>query len=326
MMTPADSGTPMDSGSAMDAGADAGAPDAGQPDAGQDAGTMLPCAVPVTCTVPAPACIGLADNAGRSTFGLRIAQVSFDKPVAFTMGVFAQAASGAAMPDVMACRLNGSATLNWLLQLDTDGGTLKTGGAKWVSDATLGYAFVDEMVMSGGQSFHVQPAVSPGALDGGALATAPFDLLFPLYLDMAGTSVLLLPLKQLTLTGAVSADHDCIGAYNAQGLSPDTGCLPDATHSAFVNGGAAAGFISLEEADGVLISALNQTLCVLLSQNPAMYGTTVNGHTVCKRDGQNKILFQGDWCAATNAAATLSCADSERVTFGFAASSVLVNN
>jgi hypothetical protein len=50
------------------------------------------------------------------------------------------------------------------------------------------------------------------------------------------------------------------------------------------------------------------------------------GHSVCKRDSMNHIVLQGDWCSTTNAAATMGCADAERVSFGFAASSVLVNN
>jgi hypothetical protein len=45
---------------------------------------------------------------------------------------------------------------------------------------------------------------------------------------------------------------------------------------------------------------------------------------VCKRDASGKILFQGDWCAATNQAATAGCADAVQVSATFAAQAVTI--
>jgi hypothetical protein len=59
----------------------------------------------------------------------------------------------------------------------------------------------------------------------------------------------------------------------------------------------------------------------------ALYGVTgPNGVSQCKRDASGNILYQGDWCSSTNAAATSGCADADALAGAFAASSVLITN
>ena len=77
----------------------------------------------------------------------------------------------------------------------------------------------------------------------------------------------------------------------------------------------------------MVISAVQQSLCVLLSGNATMYGTVPSGSSVavCKRDSSGNILYQGGWCSTTNAPAGNGCADAEQLNGNFAASSVTIN-
>jgi hypothetical protein len=233
----------------------------------------------------------------------------------------------AVWPDSPKCNENGTATFNWLLQFDTTAGTLKTGGAKPVADpATMGYAFDNEM-LSGKQIAPITVMAKPDAM-GNFSVSMGMPLNVPIFLDPAGMSAVVLPLQQSRLKmGTLSSKNNCIGSYNAKGLDPTANCMPDGTHPLFIAGGSLDGFITLEDADTVVVKAINETLCVLLSNNAPMYGTTgTGGVTVCKRDPTTmKILYQGGWCSMTNAAAANGCADAEQLTANFAASSVKIN-
>ena len=89
----------------------------------------------------------------------------------------------------------------------------------------------------------------------------------------------------------------------------------------FIDGASLDGFVELEKADGVKVEQLSgESLCLLLTNNATLYGDPAG--KVCKRDANNKIVFQGDWCAATNSAATATCADAISLGATFAASSV----
>jgi hypothetical protein len=148
------------------------------------------------------------------------------------------------------------------------------------------------------------------------------QLLMPVYLDAMGSSAIILPLRGLTLQGNLTSDRSCIGTYNAGGLDPVNSCQPDSTNHAFLSDGTGTAYISLEEADMVTIAAVSETLCVLLSGDPATYGISMGGVTVCKRDSSSNIVLQGDWCSTTDAAAANGCADAMRVSFSYAAGSV----
>jgi hypothetical protein len=101
-------------------------------------------------------------------------------------------------------------------------------------------------------------------------------------------------------------------------------CQPDSTHPQFITAGKLDGYMTLEDADTIVVSAISQTLCVLLSGNASMYGMTMGANTVCKRDAGGKIVYQGSWCSTTNMAG--GCADSEELSANYAASSVKINN
>jgi hypothetical protein len=309
-----------------DAGSSAG------PDSGDDASSSSASCVPTAaCPAADKTCIGLVDNSAQSTFGLRMSEIDFTLPAALGTGITAATIAGAVLPNIVPCDLNGTGSFSWLLQFDTTAGTLKTGGARPVSDPTKGYAFDTETLTEGTTSFPVAPVtfsgVTPDASGKFAVTTGQ-SLLLPIFLDAAGTTTVLLPLQQLVFTAAtLSTSKSCIGTYNAAALSPTTSCLATATVPTFVDGAQFSGFVTLEQADTVIVSALHESLCVILSGNSGTYGTADSaGNTVCKRDASNAIVYQGDWCAATNAAATATCADSQAVAGKFAASSVLITN
>ena len=226
------------------------------------------------------------------------------------------------------CNLDGNGTFSWLLQFDTIGGTLTTGGATPAQDPTQGYAFVSQTIMQGSKSFTIAPIVVPAPINGGAFATSTGKyVILPIYLDIAASAVILLPLHEAKLAGNLSADKSCIGKYNAAGLDPAGGCLPDNTTPAFIGADGKAdsdghldGYVGLNEADTVLVDAVGQSLCVILWGDAATYGDG-GMPSKCKRTG-GKINFQGDWCSASN---NMACTDSVRLSARFSASGVKAN-
>ena len=331
-------GPAADAGSTVvpDAGDAGGTPavDGGGDDGGE-AGTAGPtCALKAECTVADKTCVGLVDNSGMTKFGLRMTELDLTAPSALSGGTLAGTLGGAVSLPLASCNQMGTGTFSWLFQFDTTAMTLKTGGAKPVADPTLGFAFDDETIMEE-NPVHVQPVTySNVAVDasGHFAATAGQDLVMPVFLSATGAaSAILLPMHQVSFTmGTLSASRNCIGTYNAAKLDPANGCLPDSTASppvtAFVDGASFSGYITLEEADAIAVTQLQETLCVLLSGDPTTYGQTTGAMTSCKRDAGNAIVYQGHWCAAANGAANASCADAEQIAGSFAAGSVLITN
>jgi hypothetical protein len=98
--------------------------------------------------------------------------------------------------------------------------------------------------------------------------------------------------------------------------------LPSEKQFSFINGGKLDGYITLEDADGVIVDLINQSLCAVLT------GTNDAAKPIskCKRDPATmKITYKGDWCDATNAAADATCTDSVQLAADFAASAVKIN-
>ena len=257
-----------------------------------------------------------------------MAEIVYTKPTAFTTGVVASILQGSTAPNDTACNLDGSGTISWLLRFDTVAGTLQTGGAKPVASPAGPYTFDDETVAQGTFSFAVHPVTLTAPLSSGCtFDSSEGDVIVPLYQDTTGTSPVLLPLRSLRIhAGTMTADHGCIGRYDAEGLDPANACQPDTLHRSFTTGAAADALMVLEDADKVVIPQLQESLCVLLAGNAAMYGTPgPSGTQVCKRGANGAILFQGDWCSATNQAATATCADAVQVAATFAAQAVQIN-
>jgi hypothetical protein len=263
-------------------------------------------------------CIAITDNAAQAQFGLRMAQITLEKPTALTNPLVAGIIESGVTMNLPDCNLTGDGTFSWLIELDTGLGTLKTGGATPVADPTAGYCFVNEML----GTTQVSPVVLDAAPDAGGTIDVAVggDVVVPIFLGNVASYVLL-PLSDFQILGAaLSPDQNCIGVYNADQLSPADACEPSGSVSRFTNAGMIEAYITLEAADSVIIDALGQSLCVLLTGDAGDGGMPKK----CSRDpGTNEIIAKGDWCSMTNMAG--GCADSYQVTGEFAASAVQIN-
>jgi hypothetical protein len=274
------------------------------------------------CNQVASECIALTDNKGAASPGLRMSQITITKPTVLAPGGFVGnlVANGVQM-NLDTCNLTGGGTFSWLIQFDTAASKVRTGGAKPVSDPFGGYCFVNQIL--GG--IQIAPAEADAPISGGAFSADIGNVTVPIFLDAAASKYVLMPLKQGKITGTLSEDNNCIGKYNGDKLDPADACLADPPETLqFENAGTLEGFITLEDADSVIIDTPHQSLCVLLSANAAMYGDGGMPNK-CKRDMAGKIVFQGDWCEATNAAADAMCSDSAKLGAEFAASAVKIS-
>lgn len=287
--------------------------------AGGDNSATYPCTPTApACTKVTSDCIALADNSSATSYGLRIGQLEFVTPKAFSAGLIDSTIKSSTTMNLGQCYLNGTGTFSWLLYFSPSVGQLLTGGSKPIADPTAGYCFVNEAL----SPYSVAPVQTAATvqMNGAFSASIKGPLIIPMYLTESASSYILLPLHELTIAGTLSPDRNCIGQYNDETLKSQYKCQPESGTFAFSNGGTINGYISLEEADEVSISSLGQSLCVLLSGNAATYGDG-SSPSKCKRDAMGTILFKGDWCSETNDA---SCSDAVKIEAGFAASSVAI--
>jgi hypothetical protein len=268
------------------------------------------------CPAISPECLALVDNTGLDPFTLRLSQLSVTRPAVLAQEVMYNIIGLGVNLNLDQCNVSGQGTFCWLMQFDTSAGTLKTGGALPKPDPTDGYCFQYDAAND------IAPITIDSPIDAqGHFEAGPISYIsVPIYLDMQASDMVRLPLHNVTFRGTVSADHNCIGSFNALGLEPLNNCKPDLDEGIefFVNGATLEGYIGLEEADTVIVDVLNQSLCVVLSGSPNTYGD--GGDPMhCARDG-GSIRFQGDWCSSTNAAD--GCRDAMRLAGDLAASAV----
>lgn len=262
-------------------------------------------------------CVAITDNSGAATYGLRMGQLTLEKPAALTNPVVAGLIESGVTMNLKDCNLTGDGTFSWLLQFDSATGKLKTGGAKPVTDPSAGYCFVDEM-LGGIQVSPLEVDAAPDA-DGKFSVTVGGDVVVPIFLDADATSFVLLPLKAAKIINAtLSSDQNCIGTYNADKLLPEDSCEPSGDVTRFTDAATLDAHITLEDADSVVIESLGQSLCVLLT------GDAGNGMTPkqCARDMNGAIIAKGDWCSTTDSAG--GCQDAFKLGATFAASAVKV--
>jgi len=281
------------------------------------------------CPAVTSDCLAFADQAGADTFALRISQLTVTAPTALTdTTVKNLLAKGVTLNDGDSCQsadgfslFTGDGTFNWILAFDLAAGTLRTGGAELQTDPTKSYCFLDGMVAG----FDVAPLDADITLDGDTFTIDEVrDVSVPIFTDPEDPSkVILLPLRGVKIFDTTfSADHNCIGTFNGSGLEAGNLCLPDADTPSFIDGGNLDGFVTLEEADEVLVPELgNASLCALIAGAEFTDQTSKK----CLRDGTDAITFEGDWCAGAmegdpGGAATGTCFDAVRLQATFAAS------
>jgi hypothetical protein len=260
-------------------------------------------------------CLALVDNSGKDQFTLRLSQLSITAPVALTTALVSGIVADGVYINLPTCNVSGMGSFSLMTEVDLATNTLRVGGAYPEEDPSNGYCFVYD-AQNGVEPVEVAIEQLPG---GGFRSEAFPRAVVPVFTDRSATTVVYLPLRDTTLSRAdLSADHNCIGRFNTEGIVPETGCEaspPEVEY--FVNGGELEGYIQIEEADEVIVDLAGQSLCVLLSNDPNQYGDGGDPNR-CKRDGGGAIELKGDWCSTTNSAG--GCQDSFRMQAEFAAS------
>jgi len=265
-------------------------------------------------------CVAIVDNADQTDFGLRMSQLTIKKPEKLTAAknpiVVGLIDSGVTLNLGKECNLTGQGTFSWLLQFDTAAGTLKTGGAALTPSPADGYCFVNAMLGT--------TPVAPITVDAKPDASGKFsvtkggDVVVPIFLT-SETDYVLLPLSDAKIIDAtLSADNNCIGKYNSDTLKTADLCQPAGEVTRYTNAASISGYITLEDADTVIIESLKRTMCVLLTDSTDSGMPTAK----CKRDANGKIEATGDWCSTTNSAG--GCNDSFELGADFAASAVKI--
>lgn len=271
----------------------------------------------------ASTCLPMANNTG-SVLDFRLRRLNIIAPPALTYGVnpTLQTAVINSAVDLKAksCGEVGKGTFTWLLRIDKAAKTITTGGAPPSADPFgAGYCFYNHTVTVGTTPIAVKPVtvpLDPSSTDTKFTSTPLTKLFVPIFLDQAGTGVIILPLSNPVLKDVtVSENGNCVGALNPTALASDcTDVFSDC--SKWKTAGSLGGYITLEEADTVFIKELNQSLCVVLTK------TAPNLN--CARDGAGKVAAKGDYCSKTNKAG--DCQDSYWLSATFAAASIKIND
>ncbi|HSO37475.1 MAG TPA: hypothetical protein VLT33_33350 [Labilithrix sp.] len=275
------------------------------------------CAIDEAKCGSASTCMPLGDNRGRTVLDFRIRRLNIAAPDSLAALDF-QAKVTIPTIDLKSaqCGEHGSDSWAWLMRLDREKKTLTTGGAPPSSDPfALGYCFFN----SERQGKKIAPAAGiPVRLDKDGTVFSSggsAKLTMPLFVGGDPNALVLLPITDFAVRNVTtSAEDNCIGSFNAKAL--DGACVEDpAKCSKWRTAGAMAGYITLEDADGVDVSAFKQSLCSLLTKSKT---------AKCPRDAAGKISLQGDYCGATRKAC--DCRDSFWVAATFAASAVRIHD
>ena len=265
-------------------------------------------------------CLGLVDNNGQDEFALRLSQLEISAPAVLASPAVKTIVADGVNINLPACNVPGDGTFSFILQFNRSTDKLVAGGAFPEADPADGYCFVTDAANN------VAPVEVDANLNAdGTFSTAPLPLVtMPIYVDLEATGAVYLPLREAQISSAqISSDQNCIGRFNGAGLEPVNNCLPDAEKGIdyYINGASLDGYITLEDADAVIVDVLAQSLCVLLSGDTVKFGDD-GSPKHCKRDGTDKIIFEGDWCSTTNSAG--GCKDAVKLAAELAASSVKV--
>ena len=283
----------------------------------------LSCAAPTGATCAAldeakcgskSTCLPMTDNAGKSVLDMRIRRLNVVAPPSLAAPLIQNVVVTKNIDLKAACGDTGNGAFNWLLRVDRTANTLTTGGAPPSADPfTDGYCFFRGR--AGG--IDVAPTVGAITFTGNTFAAAPVDKLnIPIFINGDVNNVVVLPISYGTIKDVtISTDGNCIGSFNAGSLGADcseSGCTK------WTAGGTLAGYITLEEADGVDVADLSESLCVLITKSEK------GADKKCLRDASGKIKASGDYCSTTRSAG--GCADSYWMSATFAASATKITD
>jgi hypothetical protein len=255
-----------------------------------------------SCGLAGSKCQALIDNSSTDRKTLRMSQIRVvapptlaSKPVQFTV------LTPAIDLEAEKCyvgTLGEGGRFNWLIDFDVKTKKLITGGALPVDNPADGYCFYTGNI----NGIDVKPLETTVDFDEakGVFKTDNLgDVTIPVFLDKTGTRTpILLPIHGGKLLDTTLTENgNCIGNFKGDTLQISDNCLPptdnvfDEDAYQWRSGGELQGYITLEEADKVIIEDLNnQTLCRLLLGK----GDPSNGN-VCPRKADKTIDGEGDF-------------------------------
>jgi hypothetical protein len=274
---------------------------------------------------PGAECLAKADNAGQATWQGRLSSIRVKYPASLA-GEFVQENvidKGISLNQPK-CNENGDGTFSWLFEIDSTAKSMKTGGSLPITDPQAGGCFVSLP----GAAVPVAPITTSVTLAGNTFSVKDLDVNVPIFLSPTDlTNPIILPLHKVTLEATFNDEtHNCSGKFNGAELEPVNSCAPDTKldppQRAWTPGGSLRGYITVNEADKVMVDDLGATLCVLLA------GQSWKGPNKDCQSSENWIGGQrppGDWCEATNAAADATCKDAYKLEADFSASAFKIN-
>ncbi len=285
------------------------------------------------------ACLAMANNTG-SVANLRMRKLLVTAPPALAFrppsDTFVQKAvidNGISLDNQ--CGEDGTGTFNWLIQLDTVNNKVTTGCAPPAKDPFgAGYCFVDATI----EGLKVGPVTVDVTTNAdGSYSSAVIDKLYvPIFVAAgqanATSSVIVLPLSKAAVRNVtLSADHNCIGHYNSDSVTVVPATATSAAYCAsddsscvrWTTAGSLGGFITLDEANGVDVPQLNESLCVLLAPNATVAVDPTTSYKQCTTGASGHVTATGDFCSTTDAPG--GCADSFWLSATFAASAANIS-
>lgn len=291
------------------------------------------------CVYSSSPCLSIGDNEGSDTMNLRMTQLNITYPEALKNHFLQDTVINKAMRLAYdeSCNYAGDGRFSWLFSWDKNTKKMKTGGGPPIDGeegAKKGTCFVNFTETASGKE------VAPYELDldiadDGTFSASGINVTVPIFLDPAGESVVLLPLREVnvaTLPGKAIVGNDgkgtssgnCLGTYRKD-LDPKNACIPEDEITYFDNGASLEGFITVEEAEEVWVRDMQTSLCALLAKFDAEFvDTDEKREKHCKRDGNGQIVLRGDWDSATNKGVEAGTGDAFQLKAQFAATAVKI--
>lgn len=262
-------------------------------------------------------CLPIADQKGSKTKDLRIRRLNIAAPDALAQEFIQRTVVTLNIDlDAKKCGEVGKGLFSWILRVDREKNVLTTGGAPPPKDP-FGQGFCFARYDANG--IGIEPAEFPIVFEGNTFKTTEKKKLnVPVFLSDDLASSIVLPLSDVIVSGVtLSDDGNCVGAFKPEGLRAD--CTEDTSScSKWRTAGALGGYMTLEEADAVIIRDLQRSLCVVLSKGaPGPSGK-------CVRGADGAIAFKGDYCSKTKTAG--DCQDSVWLAATFAASGAKIHD
>ncbi len=281
---------------------------------------------------PGSECLALHDNTGADEATLRVRGLETTGPAGLVTPFFQDSVLRPAITiNQPECNQSGEARYNWMFAFDFVNNMVRSGGGppQSIIGAPKDGSCFDDFVASG---VTVNAPSTPFTMSENSDGTLDLNMVFDdpanpatiaIYIDDTLDNFALLPTVRIEYNFTMSADHNCVGVFDPSNLSPTSGCAPASGERPWdMTAGSFDGVITVEQADEVRIDTLDQSLCVLLSQDTARWKNTADGKCAGSPGFMTTGgLPQGDWCSDN----TSSCTDSWRLTGNIALAGFKIN-